>query len=158
SVGTQKRCRCAGERSNGGSEIERVLHVARGVIARHVELFEIVRIVLELRTLNNEEPHPGEDRFDALSEKRQRMAVSQRGLPSGKSQVNGPRRALVGARGSDSLVELRFNLLLEIVGEFAQSRTCLRWCGPQRLEEPGNKPALACKIAIPHRTECRHGR
>ena len=38
-------------------EVERVLHVARGMLRRHVERFEVVVVVLELGPFDDEEAH-----------------------------------------------------------------------------------------------------
>ena len=76
-VRAEKRCRRAGGRTYGRREIQRVLHVARGMVLRHVERFEVVVVVLELGALDHEEPHATEDGFDALAQQRQRMAMAE---------------------------------------------------------------------------------
>ena len=48
-------------------EVERVLHVARGCSARHVERFEVVVVVFDLRAFEDLEAHAREDGLDALA-------------------------------------------------------------------------------------------
>ena len=67
----------AAERTGVG-EIQRVLHVARGVLRRHVERFEVVVVVFELGPLDDEEAEAREDGLDALAQDGQRMAVADR--------------------------------------------------------------------------------
>ena len=57
-----------GERPHRRLQVERVLHVARGVLGRHVEGFEVVVVVFELGTFDDEEAEAGEDRLDALAQ------------------------------------------------------------------------------------------
>src|SRR6185295_6737450 len=45
-------------------EVERVLHVARGMIGRHVERLEVVEVVLDLRAFENLVAHVREDVLD----------------------------------------------------------------------------------------------
>ncbi len=64
----QQRRRRARSRAHGGREIERVLHVARGMLGRHVERFEVVIVVFELGAFDDQEAEAREDGFDALAE------------------------------------------------------------------------------------------
>ena len=68
----------AGRGAHRRREVQRVLHVARGMLRRHVERFEVVVVVLELGAFDDEEAEAREDRFDALAQERQRMAMADR--------------------------------------------------------------------------------
>ena len=57
----------AAERT-GDDEVQRVLHVARGMLRRHVERFEVVLVVFELGPLDDLEAHAREDGLDALAQ------------------------------------------------------------------------------------------
>ena len=59
-------------------EVQRVLHVARGMLRRHVERFEVVVVVLDLGPLEDLVAHAAEDRLDLLADERERMAVAER--------------------------------------------------------------------------------
>ena len=95
-------------------EVQRVLHVARGMLRRHVERFEVVVIVLELRPLDDQETHAEEDRLDALAQERQRMPVPEERRASRQRDVDrvarraarGRLRQALGQRGVDVLLEL----------------------------------------------------
>ena len=67
-VRAQQRRRRAGRRAHRRGEVERVLHVARGMLRRHVERFEVVVVVFELGPLDDEEAEAGEDGLDLLAQ------------------------------------------------------------------------------------------
>ena len=71
-----------------GAEIQRVLHVARGVIGRHVQRFEVVEVVLDLGSFENLVAHVGEDVLDLLADLHQRMHVTDGPLARGQRDVN----------------------------------------------------------------------
>ena len=104
--------------SNAGTgrvQVQRVLHVARGMLRRHVERFEVVVIVLELRPLDDDEAEPQEDRFDAVAQQRQRMAMTDERRAPRQRHVErvagGPAR-----QRRLRLFEPRLDILLERVG------------------------------------------
>ena len=66
-------------RANGCAQVQRVLHVARGVLRRHVERFEVVVVVLGLGAVEDLVALAREDGLDALAQLRQRMAVADDG-------------------------------------------------------------------------------
>ena len=59
-------------------EEEGVLHVARRVLGRHVQGFEVVVVVLDLRALEDLVAHPAEDRLDLVADVRERMEAAER--------------------------------------------------------------------------------
>jgi hypothetical protein len=64
---------------------------------RHVERFEVVVVVLDLRALDDLEAHAREDLLDATAEQAEGMAVAEGGGPAGQRDVDG-RRAGLAAR------------------------------------------------------------
>ena len=138
---------------SGRREIQRVLHVARGMIGRHVERFEVVIVVLELRPLEDEEAHAAEDRFDALAQQRQGMTVAERRGPARQRDVHRVRRRARRLGRRDALVEARFDLLLQLVRQLAEERTRVGGRRPERLEQRGDEPALSREIPIAHGAE-----
>ena len=79
-------------------------------------------VVLELGPFEDEEPHAAEDRLDALAQERQRMAVAERRAAARQRDVDRAGRRPRVVRCGEALVELRFDLLFEIVGELAEPR------------------------------------
>ena len=61
----------------GALEVERVLHVARGMIRRHVERFEVVVVVFDLRAFEDLVAHAGEDVLDLLAHAHQRVDAAR---------------------------------------------------------------------------------
>ena len=119
----QRGGRCRRATCSGRREIQRVLHVARGMLGRHVERFEVVVVVLELGPLEDEEAHAAEDRFDALAQQRQRMAVAERRGPARQRDVDRVRRRARRLGRREPRVEARFDVLLELVRQLAEERT-----------------------------------
>src|SRR5258706_6779516 len=60
---------------------ERILHVARGVIQRHIERLEVVVIRLDLRPLDDLASHAAEDAGDLAGGQRERVEVPTRSRP-----------------------------------------------------------------------------
>ena len=79
-------------------QVERVLHVARRMLGRHVERVEAVPLVFDLGAVDDGEAHPREDGLHALAHDGQRVAVSERGLASRQRDVHGAGRPRAGAR------------------------------------------------------------
>ena len=92
-----------------------------------------------------EEPHAAEDRLDPLPQQRQRMAMAERRLPARAASGRLRRRADGLRRGADALVELRFDLLFEIVGELAEPRARLGGAEPERLQQPETSPPFRAR-------------
>ena len=80
---------------NRRGQIQRVLHVARGMLGRHVERIEAVPLVLDLGPFDDGEPHAREDGFHALAHECQRMPVAEARHRPGQRDVDTRRR---GAR------------------------------------------------------------
>ena len=73
----------------GVREIQRVLHVARGMLGRHVQRVEAVPLVFDLRAFDDREAHAREDVFHAVAHERQRMAMAERAAGAGQRDVDG---------------------------------------------------------------------
>ena len=102
-------------------EVERVLHVARRVIRRHVERLEVVVVVLGLGAFEHLEAHAREDRLDPFAQDGQRMPMAE-GVAARKRDVDG-----VGGGGASSALRASRRgaasiSLLELVGEAAEQR------------------------------------
>src|SRR5689334_8448046 len=122
-----------------GRQVERVLHVARGVIARNVQRLEVVGIGLDLRALGHAEAEAGEDRDDLLAHAHQRVHDAARRTSSGQREIRALALALtatfVGAHAVDALREQPFELALGLVGGGADARPLLGRQRPERLED-----------------------
>ena len=75
-------------------QVERVLHVARGVVRRHVQGFEVVVVVLGLRPVEDLVALAREDRLEALSHHGQGMAAADARRAAGERDVDGPGRSV----------------------------------------------------------------
>ena len=70
-------------------QIQRVLHVARGMLGRHVQRVEAVPLVLDLGTFDDREAHAREDVFHAIAHDGQRMPVAERRAAARQRDVDG---------------------------------------------------------------------
>ena len=70
-----------------GREEERVVHFARGMAGREVELGEIVVVALDVRPFGDREAHVGEDRGDFVEHLADRMDAP--GLDAGGAHRQG---------------------------------------------------------------------
>ena len=59
------------------AEIQRVLHVAGGMLRRHVQRIEAVPFVFDLRAFDDREPHAREDLLQTVADGRQGMAMAE---------------------------------------------------------------------------------
>ena len=96
--------RCAVERINRRRqrlrEIQRVLHVARRVVGRHVERFEVVIVVLDLRAFEDLIAEAREDLLHLLAHQAERMAIAEHRRAAGQRDVDRARgSARRGERG-----------------------------------------------------------
>ena len=136
------------ERPHRRLQVERVLHVARRMLGRHVERFEVVVVVLELGPFDDEEAEAGEDRFDALAQQAQRMTVADGRCPARQRDVD---RAPGGTGlrcGLDALTEDAFDVLLGGVGELAETGPFLGGRGPEGFEQRRDEPALPRQVFV----------
>ena len=68
----------------GAREVERVLHVAGGMVRRHVERFEVVVVVLDLGAFEHLIAEAREDLLHLVADEAERMARS-RGPAGGRA-------------------------------------------------------------------------
>ncbi len=95
-------------------EIQRVLHVARRMLHRHVERFEVVVVVLDLRPFEHLVSEACEDLLHLLAQQAERMAMPEHRRAAGQRDVHGAggaprrgeRRLALGDGGLDGLLEL----------------------------------------------------
>ncbi len=154
-VRAEQRCGRADERSHGRREIERVLHVAGGMLRRHVERFEVVVVVLELRPVDDQEAEAREDRFDALAKNRQRMPMADSPNAAGQRDVDAACRGARRRRGLEARGEARVEIFLQLVDELTEARPVVGRHLSEALQQGGDEPALAREIAIADRPNIR---
>ena len=116
--------RCPSVRAPGPADdrrlqVERVLHVARGMIRRHVERFEVVEVVFDFRPFEDLVAHAREDVFDLLADAHQRVHAAERQLAAGQRHVDGAGGRPAGAERRAPLVERGLDLGLQLVDERA---------------------------------------
>ena len=112
----------------GAARYKRVLHVARGMLGRHVERFEVVVVVFELVAFDDEKPEAGEDGFDALAQDGERMTVTDAWSAPRKRDVDGAVGWTGGADGRELRRELFLDANLQLVDLLSEFRTVLRRC------------------------------
>ena len=83
--------------------------------------------------------------FDALAQERQRMAMAERRRAAGQRDVDGAAGGRGRCRRDDPRVELRLDLLLELVGELAEPRPLVGRRRPERLEQAETSPPLRAR-------------
>ena len=101
-------------------QVERVLHVARGMVRRHVERFEVVEVVFDFGAFEDLVAHAGEDVLDLLADAHQRVDAAERQLAAGQRDVHGARGRPRGLERRALLVERGLDLGLERVDERAE--------------------------------------
>src|SRR5262249_17627752 len=128
-------------------EIQRVLHVARGMIRGHVEGLEVVIIVLELWSFDDQEPHAEEDLFDALAQQCERMTAPEQRRTSGQRYVDGVGGGCLTEQFFLRL-ELRFGALFETVERLAKRSTLVRRLSGDSLQLEGDPAVLARQVLV----------
>ena len=131
-------------------QIQRVLHVARGMLGRHVQRVEAVPLVLDLGAFDDGEAHAREDLFHPLAHDGQRMAVAERGGAAGQRDVDGAGRARGCARPRSLIVgPARLDRLLQLVGVAADAPSSGRAgrCAISCIQD-GDDAVLAAEIAV----------
>ena len=92
-------------------EVQRVLHVARGMLGRHVQRFEVVAVVFDLGPFDDEEAHAREDRFDAARGGASADGDGRaRGARPGSVTSTAPAGGRAALSGADALGRARFDL------------------------------------------------
>ena len=137
------------------SQVERVLHVARRMLLRHVQRFEVVPVVFELRAVDDLVAHAEEDVLDALAHLRQRMPASEHRHAAGQRHVERAWRGLGRRQCRFTRVERGFDLLLQRVGLRAEHPPLVGRRGAHGLEQRRDASLLSAQELIAHRL---HGR
>ena len=129
------------------AHVERVLHVARGVVLRDVEGLEVVVVELDLGPLGDGEPHPGEHVHDLVVHLGERVEPARDDAAARERQV-GP----VGRQPGSPLdalqdglpgLELRLDPRLRLVRLAPHERPLGGRQSRQGAQELGEAPALA---------------
>jgi hypothetical protein len=130
------------------AEVEGVLHVARGMIRRHVERFEVVVVVFDLGPFEHLVAHVGEDVLDLLPHLHQRMHAPDRHRARGQRDIHGagrrPRRFKRGAPRLDR----RLDPHLERVDGLAEVAPSLGRLRRDALEERRYAAGVAAQKLI----------
>ena len=142
-------------RLNRRLQVQRVLHVARGMIRRHVERFEVVVVVLDLGAFEHLVAEAREDLDHFIANQAERMAMAELRHAAGQRDVDGvggparrgERRLALGERG--------FDFLLELVGALAERFLLLGRRGLERLHEGGGPAVVAADPARAQRLQLR---
>ena len=133
-----------GPQQRAPRHVERVLHVAGGMVVGEIEGPEIVVVALDFRTLRHREAQPLEDLDDLVLHLREGMEGAGSGKASRQRQVHalgGERAAaLVVLERHHPCLERSFELGLDLVGLGPHQRPLRRRQRAQRAEERGQLP------------------
>ncbi len=139
----------------GVREIERVLHVARGMFGRHVQRVEAVPLVFDFRPFDDGESHAREDGFHAIAHERQRMATTEPRLATrqGDVEARSLERCALGRRanGFGRLFDALLDVGFETIGAGAALATLFRRDRPEVLQKPRDQSVFAPEVAIADR-------
>jgi hypothetical protein len=90
------------------------------VLRRHVERFEVVVVVFDLRALEHLVAEAREDLAHLLAHQAERMAMSERAAAAGQRDVHRPAGRRVAASAARARVERGLHLALQLVGAAAE--------------------------------------
>src|SRR3989442_2665887 len=135
----------------GRREVQRVLHVARGVFRRHVQCVEAVPLVFGFRTFDNGESHAREDLFELVADDGQRMTVTEERHAAGQRDVDRARRDVEELRALLMLRPARFDRLLQLVRIPADVFFLIGRRAGNQLHPRRDDAVLATEIAIADR-------
>ena len=149
----------AGGRAHRRGEVERVLHVARGMLRRHVERFEVVVVVLELGPFDDEEAHAREDRSRCA---RAGASADGGGRAAGARPGSVTSTAPAGGR-ADATAAMRWSSCgsiscLRVLASWPRRGRSSAGAEPERLEQTRDQSALAREVAVAHRAQLRLAR
>ena len=153
-MGAQQQPRAVGL----GVEEEGVVHLAGRMALGEIELGEIQVVGLDVGTFRDRETHVGEDRGELVHHLADRMHAADLGEALAHRQGDVERlgvEALIERRGLEELAARRnrgADLILEAVDERPLLLALVRAHGAQRLEQRGDRSALA-ERRDPHRLE-----
>jgi len=142
---------------NGRVEVQRVLHVARGMVGRHVECFEIVIVVFDFGAFEDLVAHARENILDLLTDAHERMHASDGDLPAGERDVDG---AGGWTRGIDRGARVAYRGLdigLERVDEPAEFPALFGGNGPEALEQRRHQAVASAQKVVVQRLEIAVG-
>ncbi len=134
-------------------EVQRVLHVARRVLGRHVERLEVVPVVLEFGAFDDLVAHAEEDVLDALADLRERVAAAERRDASRQRDVDRAGRRRRGGEFRLAGGETFLDGLFEALTAAPRARRVVGGRRPQALEACGQQAVLAAEEPVVHRLE-----
>jgi hypothetical protein len=131
-------------------EIQRVLHVACGMLGGHVQGVETVPLVFDFGALDDRESHSREDRLHPVSDECQGMAAAHVRCATRKRDVNRPGRPFGRERACGVLGPSRFDGLLQLIREPADVLLLLGGHGGDQLHPRRRHAVLATEIPVAH--------
>ena len=143
--------------------IEGVLRVARGVVLRDVERFEVIVVELDLRAFRDREAEADEDLLELVEHDVQRVLLADDDFLARQGDVDGLRLELLREGGlSDGLLPLfddGLNLGAHVVDHLADGRALLGRNVLHALEQGGQLALFAEELdaCIVERTRVRGG-
>ena len=139
-------------KQHGIVEIKRVLRIARRMIARHVQGFEIVVIRLDLRQVENLESHAHKDLLDFRLQPfdRVRASQSEREIPAGHVDLLLPGGQFGFLGCGEPLLKLFFNHGAQLIHRLAESGPFLFGKIAQFFQLAGDHAVFPGKVFVPN--------
>ena len=147
-AGDGERCAPHVPPTIGCAEVQRVLHVARRVLGRHVERLEVVEVVFDFGAFEDLVAHAREDVLDLLTDAHQRMHVTERCESAGQRDVDGAGRRPRRLQRVPLLLDRVFDFGLERVDQTAEFAARLMRQRAERLHQAGNRSGLAAEKLV----------
>ena len=127
------------------------------MLGGHVERFEIVVVVLELRSFGDEEALAEEEALDPVAQQRERMTMADERRPTGERDVDCVRGRLAGGRLREAIGQVRVDVLFELVGLAAERGPLIRGRGGDILQQVRDRAVLARQVLVAQRADLRFG-
>ena len=128
-------------------QIQCVLHVARGMLGRHVQRVEAVPVVFGLGALDHGEAHAREDGFELVANDGQGVPVAEQRDAAGQGDVDAAGRRR-GLRGFGVLGPACVDRLLQLVGVPPDVFLLIGGRSANQLHPRGDDAVLAAEIAV----------
>ena len=130
------------------------------MLVGHVEGFEVVLVVLDLRPFEHLVAEPREDRLDFLAHQAERMAMAERRRPPRQRDVHRPGRPPRGRRAHLALGERLLDARLQRVDQLAEGAP-IGWRQrrqlPHQIRPAGPTCGRSSRCAVPSRAAARAG-
>ena len=118
------------------------------MLGRHIQGVEAVPLVFSFRAVHDREAHASEDRFHAVADNRQRMAMAERRRPPRQRHVDRARGPLGRYRHGLMRGPARLDRLLQFIGEPPDVFFQFGWRAADLLHPGRDDAVLATEVLV----------